>query len=103
LKKYQVFIPEWLDDYMKRAAFKYDVSISEMLRIELCFAALCTITTLYPEYKADFSIKEIIEKAKEYGKAELEREEFHRLLSLLYFETRKAIEYRYKKEKSRKK
>ncbi len=103
MKKYQVFIPEWLDDYMKRAAENYDLSISEVLRLVLCFGALCTVTSLYPEYKAEISVNDFIETIKKHQKVELERENLLRLFSKVYFETRKAIEYRYKKEKSKKK
>lgn len=100
MKKYQVFIPEWLDDYIKRVAENYDLSISEVLRLELCFGALCTVTSLYPEYKAEISVNDFIENIKRHRKVEIEREDVLRLLSRIYFETRKAIDYRYKKEKS---
>jgi len=103
LKKYQVFIPEWLDDYIKSVAENYDLSISEVLRLELCFGALCTVTSLYPEYKAEVSLNDFIENIKQHQKSELEREDLMRYLSMIYFETRKAIDYRYKKGKSSRK
>lgn len=103
MKKYQVFIPEWLEDYMKRLANYYDMSISEILRIELCIAALCSVTSLYPEYKPEISVNDFIKEIKQHQKVEREREDILRLFSKIYFETRKAIDYRYKKEKSGKK
>ncbi len=103
MKKYQVFIPEWLDDYIKHAAEYYDLSISEILRLELCFGALCAVTSLYSEYKPEISVNDFMENLRQHQKGKLEREDLLRLCSKVYFETRKAIEYRYKKEESGKK
>ena len=103
MKKYQVFIPEWMDDYIKRVAEYYDLSISEILRLELCFGALCAVTSLYSEYKPEISVNDFMENLRQHQKGKLEREDLLRLCSKVYFETRKAIEYRYKKEESGKK
>lgn len=103
MKKHQVFLPEWLDDYIKRVAEYLELSISEVLRLELCFGVLSSVTSFYSEYKPEISANDFIENIKQHQKAELEREDLLRLFSKIYFETRKAIEYLDKQEKSNKK
>jgi len=103
LKRYQVLLPEWMEDYIKFLVERYDVSFSEIIRAELCFSFLNTVTTLCPEYKPGITSKEIIEAVRLDIRDELKHEDFHRLLSKMYFETRKAVEYRMAKEKKPKK
>jgi len=40
LKRYQVLLSDWLEDYIKFLSDKYDVSTSELIRIQLCIAIL---------------------------------------------------------------
>jgi len=44
----------------------------------LYFGALCTATSLYPEYKAKISVNDLIEKIKQHQKGKLEREDLLR-------------------------
>jgi hypothetical protein len=93
LKKYQVFLHEWLEEHVKYLADKFDLSFSEMIRGQICFSTLTAVDYLYPEYKPDITVEEILEKFKEQDKNVLTREDMQRALSKIYFETRKAIEY----------
>ncbi len=36
LKRYQVLLPDWLEDYVKLLADKYDLSFSEIIRTIIC-------------------------------------------------------------------
>lgn len=103
LKKYQVLIPEWLEEYIKYLAEKYDLSFSEIIRSEVCFSIICTVTHFFPEFKSSLKPQELLELAKERLEKGIEGEEMHRLLSKVYFEARKAVEHRLSKESPKKK
>ena len=98
LKKYQVLIPEWLEDYMKYLAERYDLSVSEIIRAEICFAVISQVSHFYPDHKPGISNAEILDAFKSNLGKDFEREEIHRILSKVYFETRKAVEYRLSRE-----
>lgn len=103
LKRYQVLLPDWLGDYIKILVDKYDLSFSEIIRSEICMAILNATPNLFPEYKPGITSKELYELIKKNAHESMEREDMHRILSKIYFETRKAIEYRLAQEKKQKK
>jgi DNA-directed RNA polymerase delta subunit len=103
MKRYQVLIPEWMEDYLKIAVERYDFTFSEVIRAMISISMLSIATTLQPEYKPGFDIDEILNELTKYPDMSLENEEMHDLLSKLYFETRKAVEYREAKLKEQKK
>jgi len=103
LKRYQVLLPDWLEEYTMHLADRYNLSFSEIIRIQICFSTLSAVSSFYPEYKPGTTIREISKFAKENIESNLGREELNKLISKLYFETRKAAEYRLKKEKEQKK
>lgn len=98
LKKYQVLIPEWLEEYIIFLAEKYDLSFSEIIRSEVCFSIICTVTHFFPDFKSSLKPQEILELAKEKLTNGIEEEEMHRVMSKIYFEARKAVEHRLSKE-----
>lgn len=51
LKRYQVLLPDWLEEHVKFLADKYDLSFSEIIRGEICFSTLSAVMHLFPEYK----------------------------------------------------
>ncbi|NIO48501.1 MAG: hypothetical protein GTN73_03540 [Candidatus Aminicenantes bacterium] len=103
LKRYQVLLPDWLEDYIKFLSDKYDLSFSEVIRVEICIAIINTISMLYPNYKFGITPEEILNMIKKDVQENMEKEEEHRMLSKIYFETRKAIEHRFYEEKKKKK
>jgi hypothetical protein len=92
LKRYQVLLPDWLENYLTQIAELFDLSLSEIIRLEICFSILSSTKSLYPKYKMGITPKEILESAQD--RKEREEEEKHRIFSKIYFETRKAAEYR---------
>ena len=102
LKRYQVLLPDWLEDYIKYLSDKYDLSFSEVIRVEVCIAIISTISKLYPNFKLGITPDDILNMIKEDAQEDMEREEEHRMLSKIYFETRKAIEHRFYQEKKKK-
>jgi hypothetical protein len=94
LKRYQVLLPDWLEDYLKWGVKQYGLSFSEIIRLEICISVLTMIEELHPEYKPNLSIKDIMSVVTTFDKSKLTKENINRYASQLYFETRKAIEYR---------
>lgn len=94
LKRYQVLLPDWLEDYLKWGVKQTGLSFSEIIRLEICIAVLATIDELHPEYKPNLSMKDVMDTAKSFNKSKFKKEDIRRFASRIYFETRKAIEYR---------
>lgn len=102
LKRYQVLLPDWLEDYIKFLVNEFDLSFSEVIRVELCIAILNTIPQIYPDFKPSITAEEISKLVVKNLNQQIERDEAHRILSQIYFETRKATEYRLKTAKKKK-
>ena len=96
LKRYQVLIPDWLEDYLKEVSKAYDMNFSETIRSEVCIAIILSIQTLFPEFELDFSFAELFDVSKGKSPFKVDREVIQKGLSKLYFEARKAAEYRTK-------
>ena len=99
LKRYQVLLPDWLEDYLKRGVERSNVSFSEIIRLEICLGILATIEELHPEYKLGLTLKDILSRIKTYAKPIPPKDKISSFMSTIYFETRKAIEYRSSKIK----
>ncbi len=99
-KRYQVLIPEWLEEYIKWGVKKYGLSFSELIRLEICQAILSYISARYPEYEPGFNMKDFLTGISHFEGGKMDREKLDKTISTIYFETRKAIEYRFSKEKN---
>lgn len=100
LRKYQVLIPDWLEDYIKYLSDNYELSFSEIIRAEVCYAILCHVSKLFPDFEPGINPDEILGLMIPREGEKLEREELQRVMSKIYFETRKAIEHRLSKDVS---
>jgi hypothetical protein len=98
LKRYQVLLPDWLEDYLKWGVKQYKLSFSEIIRLEICFSVLAMIEELHPEYKPNLSVKDIMSAVTSFDTSKATREDVAKYASRIYFETRKAIEYRTSKD-----
>jgi hypothetical protein len=92
-----------MEDYVKHLVDKYDLSFSEVIRGQICIAILSTVSKLHPELKLDLSAEDVFKMVKKDIQEGMEREDQYRILSKIYHETRKAVDYRLKKEKKKKK
>ena len=101
LERYQVLLPDWLADYTKYISAKYDLSFSEIIRTVYSFTVIVVVTNLYPEYKPGLTLKEIFNFIHKIQPGQTERADMHRFLSKIYFEARKALEYRMAQEKKK--
>ena len=99
LKRYQVLLPDWLGDWVEHLVNMYDLSFSEIIRAEICYSILAGTANLYPDHKLGLTIQEISKLSKKNAAEEMNRDEMLRTISKMYFETRKAVEFRLDKER----
>ena len=98
--KHQVLLEKWMADYIEFLTKKYDLSTSSVIRAHICLATVCIIPLLYPEYKANSIKEETVKYAKKVSKRTQEDTDVHEILSKITYEARKAIEFRFSKEKN---
>ena len=103
LKRCQVLLTDWQEEYLKNTAEIYDQSFSEVLRIVLSEGFLYIIPLLHCEYKPGITGKDLAEMTRKARNNDMKLEERHKLISKIYFEARKAVEYRLNKVVKRKK
>ena len=97
LKRFQVLMEDWQADYIRLIGDLYDLSFSESCRFLFSLGALQAVNFVRPEYKVTVD-KKLVRK---FVNENASQEDKHQVLSKLYFETRKAIEYRKSKLKKR--
>ncbi len=96
-KKFQVVLPVWMEDYLQNICDEYDLTISELLRLEISLAFICFVSHSYPEYEGPTMQDLGIPLAKDAPhKDKVDREVMHRVLSKIYFEARKAADFHMK-------
>ena len=103
LKRCQVLLTDWQEEYIRNTAERYDQSFSEVMRIFLSEGFLYIIPLLHPEYKSGITGKQLAEMTRKAGNRNTPLEERHKLISKLYFEARKTVEYRLNKVQTSKK
>ena len=105
LKRQQVLLTDWQIEFIKFLTEQYDVSFSEAIRTSLCMVISHMTHAIYPPYKCVLTEKEIVKRVRKIQKSNKKEEQLHKLISSLYFEARKAVEYnlvRFKKQKKKK-
>jgi hypothetical protein len=101
-KRYQVLIPDWLEGYIKWGVKKFGLSFSELIRLEICQAVITYISERYPEYQTSYSMKHFIAGVDRFEQGKMSQKDLQKTISTIYFEARKAIDYRFAKERSKK-
>lgn len=102
LERYQVLLSDWLAVHLKNISKKYDISFSEAIRIALSLQIPKLVSIAYPKCKYTVDDKKLVKTIKKASQDESSREELHKLLSDIYFEGRKAVEFWTAEEKRRK-
>jgi len=100
-KKFQVVFPDWLAEYIEKTAELYDINLSEVIRMQICIEIITAVSKYYPEYKPGIDLPILYKDGIKYSKDSSEREQMFKNFSKIYFEARKAVEYRMNKEKKR--
>jgi len=98
LKRHQVLLNDWLTDYLRDTAAQHDISFSETIRIIICIFAGTTTQAKYPEYKFPFTTDQIGKMLKGEAAHKLNDAQMNKLMSQIYFEARKAIEFAKQKQ-----
>lgn len=98
LKRYQVLLSDWMENYVKFVADRYDLTISEVIRGHMCFGFLYAISMMYPEYKSKLESEKFGELSKKKNETNFDKEEFYQFRSKIIFEARKAVEFKLSKE-----
>jgi hypothetical protein len=98
-KKIQVVIPFWLDEFIDSLTERADLNVSEFVRLHMCAGIISITESLYPEYKPGFSLSDFRGELGAGAVDEEDRERLSRAISKIYFEARKAAEFRLEKEK----
>ncbi|HOX54230.1 MAG: hypothetical protein PHI86_00560 [Candidatus Omnitrophica bacterium] len=100
----QILLQDWQVEYARFLSDSYDVSLSEAVRILNSIAMITVINGLYPtKYKPKITLKRIINHISQMQQGKMELEEFHKMISELYFEARKAVEFRFENKNESKK
>lgn len=98
-KKFQVVLPDWMEEYLEALSKRFDLTISEIMRLELSLAFICFVNHYFPEYDGPSFGDLGIPIANESPSLEnIDRERMHKILSRFYFEARKSIDYHMKIE-----
>ena len=104
-KRCQVLLTDWQEEHYKDTAKKYDVSFSEMIRLALCLDTLYATKVNFPNFNINIdrhALRKVIKTKKIMSKMDMEN--FHKLVSKIYFESRKACElWKEPKEKPKRK
>lgn len=93
-KRHQVLLSDWQIEYIQDTARRYDQSFSEILRIFLAEGMFYIVSLLCPEYRPKITGKELRDRIIKASQPSTVIGEKHKLVADIYFEARKAVEYR---------
>ena len=93
-KKVQAALPIWMEEFLERQAEKYDITISEAIRLAISIAIICHTGHKYEDFKTDLEKAGVPKGVREM----MDDPEAKRIISDIYFEARKAVEFLYEKE-----
>lgn len=88
-RKVQAVLPLWMEEFLERQAEKYDLTLSESIRIAISIAIICHADHKYSDFKSNLEKVGIPEGAMDM----VDDPEAKRILSDIYFEARKAVEF----------
>lgn len=102
LKRHQILLTDWLEEHLKAISEKYDISMSEAVRLVLSLQIPKLVSIAYPKYKTVIADKKFVAAIKAASNSKMGEENFHKLISQIYFEGRKAVEFWSAEEKNKK-
>lgn len=100
LKRVQILLTDWQIEYAKFIAEKYDISISEAVRMNMSYGIFNCVKDIYPDQKSKFNVGDVVKNIKKAASGKMKREALLQSLSKCYFDARKAAEYRIDKERN---
>ncbi len=99
LKRHQVLLDDWATKHLRNIAEEMDISFSEAIRLAICLYAGELARALHPEYKFPFQASAIAKILTDAKSGKVNESQVHKLISEIYFESRKAMEYIEQKKK----
>ncbi len=93
LLRHQVLLTDWQTDHLKKMAKRSDVSFSELIRIILCEGLLRAGMVIHPEYEKKINKKKLNRLTTEGADIKTDIGRRHSIVSELYFEARKMVDY----------
>lgn len=93
-KRFQVLLTDWQEAYLRYVCEKHDYSFSEIIRVFLSVGILYFIPLLSPDYRPGITKKQLLKMTKNVAKLASTEAERYQFISTVYFEARKAVEYR---------
>jgi hypothetical protein len=94
LRRKQVMISDWLDDFVQYTAQKYDISYSEVLRLGTAYFLADVLSKADPKYKMKVTSKEIskvvYDGLEQCGDVEVTR----KLIADIYHESKRILQAR---------
>ena len=94
LKRHQVLLEDWQVEYLQAVAEAHDISVSEALRVILSMGTVCAVEAIHHEYKSSVPFPEIARMLKKINQRPFSMDYVHKFISTIYFEARKAVEFR---------
>ena len=93
-KKVQAALPIWMEEFLERQAEKYNITISEAIRLAVSISIISHTGHKYLDFKTDLEKAGVPKNEEELR----ENPEAKRIISDIYYEARKAVEFLYEKE-----
>lgn len=93
-KRFQVLLADWQEEYLRYICKKRNYSFSELVRFFLSVGFLNHISLLSSKYKPGVTKKQLAGMTKRISKLMCKEEERYKIMSVLHFEARKAVENR---------
>lgn len=103
LKRYQVLLEDWQEEYINFIVRKYGLTFSRTIRIMVNVATSFMVENIIPKYyKSDSRIRTLLKNlAKAPQKSSAQKRYIKEYISRTNFEGRKAAELRIAKEKKK--
>ncbi|MBU1862234.1 MAG: hypothetical protein KKH94_01015 [Candidatus Omnitrophica bacterium] len=101
VKRCQVLITDWQEEYIRYISKKHDYSFTETVRMLLSLGIMYIIPIISSKYKTAMPKKKLLAMIKNVTKDTITRAERDRFLSIVHFEAMKAVEYRLRTVKKR--
>ena len=102
LKRYQVLLSSWQENYANMVSSKYGVSASETIRVFYCLGIIKAVESRYPKFKSSLTAKNITSISQSFDNSQDDEAQLHDLISTIYYEARKAAEYAKNQEELKK-
>ena len=104
LKRYQILLEDWQADFFNFLKENFDISFSEVIRMVTSVGIIEGVGQAEKKYKPAKKavVKDLVATVRKINDSRERSEKFHKMLSGIYFEARKATEFRLDAVKKRK-